>query len=210
MFMTYTSLKTQLMDWLDKNDSSTTGQLPYFIYQAESALCEIIKTTGVSTYAVAEFTPDIPVYQYPARLRRALSINTGTGTDLNTRNILPKRDYNYVISYTPNSNTTGVPKYYADKGFYNFIVAPTPDAAYPYEISYMGLPEPLTDINQTNWFTNYAPNALLYGSLIEALLYLKDYEQVPAWKEKYTEAISFLTNTDNLRKSDRGSNRDAD
>jgi len=212
MFTTYNSLITQTQATLDRNDASTVAQIPYFIYQAEVKMCEMIKTLGVEDYVVGAFTPNVDVYPYPARLRRVININYGTppGINNNTRNQLQERSYEYCRMYSPDSNTPGLPQFYADYGYYNFLVVPTPTIAYPFEIAYMGLPEPLTAMNQTNWFTNYASNALFYATIIEGLNYLKDYEQIPAWEEKFKEASAILQNTDEMRKKDRGVNRDAD
>jgi hypothetical protein len=210
MFTTYNSLTQNVMNTLDRTDTSTLNQIPYFIYQAEVKMCELIKTLGVEDYVVGTFKPGVDVYPYPARMRRVININYGTGLNNNTRNQLQERSYEYCRMYTPDSNTPDNPKFYADYGVYNFLVVPTPAVAYPFEISYMGLPEPLTPLNQTNWFTNYASNALFYATMIEGLNYLKDYEQVPPWEEKFKEACAILQNTDDMRKRDRGVNRDAD
>lgn len=211
MFTTYNSLVQQTQDTLDRTDASTIAQIPYFIYQAEVKMCELIKTLGVEDYVVSTFTPNVSVYPYPARMRRVININYGTGTDNNFRNQLEEKSYDYCRMYTPDSTTSlAPPKFYADYGVYNFLVAPTPDAAYPFEIAFMGLPQPLTPANQTNWFTNYASNALFYGVMVEGLNYLKDYEQIPPWEEKFKEACAILQNTDDMRKRDRGVNRDAD
>ena len=56
--------------------------------------------------------------------------------------------------------------------------------------------------NQSNWLTNYAPNAMLYGTLLQAMLFLKD-DQRTIFQQKYTEAIAALKAEDISRVADR-------
>jgi hypothetical protein len=61
---------------------------------------------------------------------------------------------------------------------------------------------PLSSTNQTNWLTQNAPNAMLYGTLLQAMPFLKnDARQV--FQQKYTEAITSLKVEDVARVGDR-------
>jgi hypothetical protein len=82
-------------------------------------------------------------------------------------------------------------------------VAPTPDQAYSYEVLYYERPQPLDSSNQTNWFTQYAPQALLYGSLLQAMPFLKNDNRVQLWQAMYQQAMDILTAEDKLRVADR-------
>ena len=57
--------------------------------------------------------------------------------------------------------------------------------------------------NQTNWFTIYAPQALLYGSLLQAMPYLKNDERMAMWQQQYDLIISTLKSEDVARTADR-------
>jgi hypothetical protein len=61
----------------------------------------------------------------------------------------------------------------------------------------------LDSSNQTNWFTIYAPQALLYGSLLQAMPFLKNDERVPMWQGQYKLIMDILTAEDKLRIADR-------
>ena len=63
--------------------------------------------------------------------------------------------------------------------------------------------QPLDSTNQTNWFTVYAPQALLYGSLLQAMPYLKNDERIPMWQQQYDLIINTLKQEDILRTGDR-------
>ena len=83
------------------------------------------------------------------------------------------------------------------------LVAPTPAAAYNYEVLYYERNQPLDSSNQSNWFTQYAPQALLYGSLLQAMPFLKNDERIPMWQGQYDKIISLLQNENVNRLADR-------
>jgi len=210
MSMTYTSLTAQILDYLDRNDVEVANEIPNFISQAEQRIARESKNVGLVEYVTSNFQTGTPVYQKPGRWRRNITLNYGTGADNNTRTQLHLRSYEFVRAYWPDDTVEGAPKFYCDYGYSNFLVAPTPDDDYPFELGYLQLPEPLSDSNQTNWFTNYAPDVLLYASLLEAVPYLKNDDRIQVWEKYYDRGIQSLNMQDDLRVTDRGSNRAAD
>ena len=211
MSMTYNSLTAQVLNYLDRTDTSTTAQVPYFIYQAEQRICRECKTIGLEQYVVGTFIPGTSVYPKPARWRRSIAMNVGNGTNFNTRNSVEIRDYDYIRSYTSDPTTQlGLPKFYGDYGYSNILVGPTPDSAYPFEWAYIELPQPISATNQMNWLTNYAPDALLYATLLEAIPYLKNDERIPVWQQMYDRALASLNAQDADRTVDRGQSRGSD
>lgn len=210
MAMTYTSLFNQVLAYLDRSDASTQAQVPNFIAQAEQRMCRESKNIGFEVYVVSNFIIGQAIYQKPGRWRRNISFNYGTGDAQNTRVQMEIRSYEYTVLYWPDRTQLGAPLYYSDYGYNNFIVCPTPDIAYPFEFSYLELPEPITEENQTNWITNFAPDVLLYATLLEAIPFLKDDERVPIWNEKYQTAMASLNGQDDQRLTDRATNRTSD
>jgi hypothetical protein len=61
----------------------------------------------------------------------------------------------------------------------------------------------LDSSNQTNWFTIYAPQALLYGSLLQAMPFLKNDERIPMWQAQYDKIMQVLKAEDIQRMGDR-------
>lgn len=210
MVMTYNSLVSQIEAYLDRNDKDTINQIPNFIYQAEQRIARESKNIGLVQYITGNFTVGVSVYPKPARWRRNITFNYGTGTQNNTRNPVFLQTYEYVRNYWPDPTQTGAPKFYSDYGFSNFLIAPTPDQTYPFELGYLELPTPLSANNQNNWLTDYAPDVLLYATLLEAIPYLKDDERYQLWTDKYNTAIGSLNAQDDQRVVDRQSNRGAD
>jgi hypothetical protein len=112
-----------------------------------------------------------------------------------------------VRKYWPNREQTGVPLFYAEYDYNNWIVAPTPDAAYPFEVLIYQLLPLLDDANQTNWLTDYAPQVLLYGALLEATPFLKNDERIQVWQTMYDRAAQALNGEDLSKILDRSARR---
>lgn len=208
--MTYNSLTAQILDYINRSDADTINEVPNFIYQAEQRICRECKNIGLEQYVTSSFTPNVPVLEKPGRWRRTITFNCGTGGTNNVRNQLFNRSYEYIRNFWPDSTQSGLPLYYADYGYNSWIVAPTPDQSYPFEIAYLELPQPLSNSVQTNWLTNFAPEVLLYACLLEAIPFLKNDERIPVWESLYNRGLASLNAQDDQRYLDRASNREAD
>jgi hypothetical protein len=79
--------------------------------------------------------------------------------------------------------------------------------AYPFEILYYELPPLLDDVTQTNWLTEYAPQLLLYGTLLEATPFLKNDERITTWQNYYDRAAGMLNGEDLAKILDRATMR---
>ena len=113
------------------------------------------------------------------------------------------RKYEYLREYWPNPTLESTPKFYCDYDYTHWMVAPTPDVDYDFEVLYYERLQPLDSSNQTNWFTIYAPQALLYGSLLQAMPFLKNDDRVQLWQALYKQAMDILVAEDRLRVADR-------
>jgi hypothetical protein len=210
MVMTYNSLVNQVLDYLNRTDTDTANEIPNFIYQAEQRICRESKNIGLEVYVTNAFTPGVSVYAKPARWRRNITFNFGNGNSNNVRNQIQLRSYEYLRMYWSDPTQMAAPLFYSDYAYEHFLVAPTPDQAYPFELGYLELPEPLSVNVQTNWLTNYAPDVLLYATLLEAIPFLKNDERIPVWQQLYDRGIQSLNSQDDQRITDRGSNRSSD
>ena len=213
--MTFTSLKSDVISYCERGgstvDANFNTQLPGFINIREKQIARELKIQGFINNVTGSFTSSVGVVQKPDRWRETVSINIGTNlltaTTFNTRVTMLPRSYEYCRTYWPDDTQTGTPKYYADYDYNNFVFVPTPDTTYPFEINYWQLLQPLDASNQTNWLTEYAPNALLHGTLVEAFNYLKNPEQAASWAQAYDRDISGLANEDIQKILDRAQKR---
>jgi len=200
--MTYDSLVENVQSYLERTDTATLEKIPLFIMLAEQQLAADIKFLGNLTVVASVMNVNDNVLSKPARWRKTVSMNI---TVAGERMPVLLRKYEYLREYAPNPTDTGLPKFYCDYDYTHWMVAPTPDAAYNFEVLYYERVQPLDSSNQSNWFTEYAPQALLYGSLLQAMPFLKNDPRVGLWQSLYGQIVAALKNEDVTRIGDRQS-----
>lgn len=199
--LTYDSLTETVKQYLERKDAAVVNAIPTFITLAEFEIAEQIKTLGQLQIVESTMTADNPVLQKPARWRKTVSMNVLIGTE--KRPIL-LRKYEYLKNYWPDATQTGIPLFYADTNWDHWYLAPTPGDDYTFEVLYYERIAPLSSTNQTNWLTQNAPNAMLFGTLLQAMPFLKN-DQRQIFQQKYTEAMQALKAEDIARVGDRQS-----
>ena len=208
--MTYNSLLKDLRAYLERGtivDTTVFEQLPSLINLAERQLAQELKILGFVQNVTDTMAIGQSVIPKPDRWRETISINFGVGVT-QVRTPLFARSYEYIRRYWPDEDLTAQPKFYADYDYYNWLIGPSADAAYPFEVNYWELPALLDAVNQTNWTTDFAPNALLHGALLQATPFLKNDERIPTWQAIYDRDISILQNQDLQRIIDRNVTRE--
>jgi hypothetical protein len=198
--MTYDSLVENIQSYLERSDTATLEKIPLFIMLAEQVIASQIKFLGNLTVNTSAMVASQPVIDKPARWHKTVSMNI---TVAGKRSPVLLRKYEYLREYWPTATTTGVPKFYCDYDYTHWLVAPTPATAYSFEVLYYERIQPLDSNNQTNWFTIYAPQALLYGSLLQAMPFLKNDERMGMWQQQYDLIIQTLKVEDQSRVGDR-------
>jgi hypothetical protein len=198
--MTYDSLVENVQSYLERTDTATLEKIPLFIMLAEQTIAAQIKFLGNLTVNTSTMTTNANVIDKPARWHKTVSMNI---TVAGKRQPVLIRRYEYLREYWPDPTATGVPKFYCDYDYTHWMVAPTPDDDYVFEVLYYERLQPLDSSNQTNWFTTYAPQALLYGTLLQAMPFLKNDERVTLWQALYQQSMDVLVAEDRLRVADR-------
>jgi hypothetical protein len=198
--MTYDSLVENIQSYLERTDTATLDRIPQFIMLAEQIIASEIKFLGNLVVVGSNMVLGEATIAKPARWRKTVSMNVTVAGD---RQPVLLRTYEYLREYWPNPSSTDVPLFYCDYDYEHWLIAPTPAAAYSYEVLYYERNQPLDSTNQSNWFTEYAPQALLYGSLLQAMPFLKNDERIPMWQSQYDKIIAVLQNENVVRIADR-------
>ena len=198
--MTYDSLTSTVLQYLERRDAAVVEAIPTFITLCEFEIAQYIKTLGQMEVVDATMNIGNPVIAKPARWRKTVSM---TLSNEGEKQPLFLRKLEYLNAYAQDVTATGTPLYYADYDYEHWIVAPTPDKAYPFEsLCYTRL-QPLSAANQTNWLTQNAPNAMLFGTLKQTAPFLKNDARLALWKQMFDEALAALKTEDTLRVADR-------
>jgi len=195
----YTSLVQAIQDFSETDEPSFVTNIDLFITQTEQKIYNSVQipvlrknVTGVLTAANKYVScPDDFLSVYSIAV-----INT-TGD----YSYLLNKDVSYLREAYPNASTTGLPRYYAIFGpqsanlsELSLILAPAPNIGYSTELHYYYYPESITTAaSGTTWLSdNYDP-VLLYGSLREAIIYMKgDQDLVGYYEQKFQEALGQL------------------
>jgi len=199
--LTYDSLNSTVLQYLERDDASVENAIPTFITLAEFEIAEQIKSLGQLQVVQSTMSAGNAVLQKPARWRKTVSMNVVVN---GSRQPVLLRKYEYLKNYWPDASQTSIPKFYADTDWDHWYIAPTPDQAYAFEVLYYERLAPLSSTNQTNWITQNAPNAMLFGTLLQAMPYLKN-DQRQVFQQKYTESLQALKAEDVARVGDRQS-----
>jgi len=197
--MTYDSLTYMVLQYLERKDAAVVEAIPTFITLAEFEIAEQIKTLGQLQVVESTMTAGNAVIAKPARWRKTVSMNV---TVNGVKQPVLLRKYEYLQNYWPNTSQTSIPLFYADTDWEHWYLAPTPDFAYAFEVLYYERIAPLSSENQTNWLTQNAPNAMLFGTLLQAMPFLKN-DQRQIFQQKYDQSIAALKTEDVSRVGDR-------
>ena len=193
--MTYDNLVADVINYMERNDAQFVAQIPSLIGLAESAIAAELKTLLQLTVVETTIATNQTILAKPARWRKTVSMKT------NGKPML-LRSQDYVSQYQSESDN-GLPLYYAEYDYNNWNFAPKPDADYPVEIIYYSEIQPLDTSNQQNLFTRECPQAMLFGTLLQAQGYLKALDKLPVWKQYYTDSLAALKKEDSSRRIDR-------
>jgi|SRR3954469_24224232 hypothetical protein len=208
--MTFTSLQEDVRRYLERgyvDDTTVYEQLPRLINLAERAIATELKFQGFINVVTTGLVAGTSVYDKPDRWRETVSLNFGSGDGNTVRNPLFARSYEYCRAYWPDPTERAVPLFYADYDYQHWLVVPTPNDDYPLEVLYYQQPPLLDDSNQTNWLTDYQPNALLYRTLLETVPFLKNDERIPTWQAMYAQQMQSINTQDLQKIVDRATTR---
>ena len=198
--MTYDSLTSTVLQYLERSDAAVVEAIPTFITLCEFEIAQYIKTLGQMEVVDANMNIGNPVIAKPARWRKTVSM---TLSNSGSKQPILLRKLEYLNAYAQDVTATGTPLYYADYDFEHWIVAPTPDQAYAFEALCYTRLQPLSSAYQTNWLTQNAPNAMLFGTLKQTAPFLKNDARLALWKQMFDEALAALKTEDTLRVADR-------
>jgi len=188
--MNYTELTQTIEDTCES--SFTADQLATFVQQAEQTIYNTVQIPALRRNVQGTLTAGNKYLSTPSDFLWTYSLAV-TDSDGNTQFLLNK-DVNFIREAYPNASSTGLPKHYAYFDDRAFILGPAPDDAYTTELHYGYYPESIVTAG-TTWLGDEFDSALLNGSLIQAVRFLKGEADVVQMYEKlYLQAIGLLKN----------------
>ena len=202
--MNYAQLTAAIEDYTENTFTAT--ELATFVQNAEQRIYNTIQFPALRKNVIGGLTAGNKYLATPSDFLSVFSLAVITaGGDYN---YLLDKDVNFIRESYPNSSTaTGVPQYYAIFGptttsvppvtptnELSLILGPTPDSNYSVELHYFYYPVSMSDtVNNpsgTSWLGDNFDSVLLYGSLLEAYVFMKGEPDLMAkYQERYNEAL---------------------
>jgi hypothetical protein len=200
--MTYDGLVQALIAYTERdNDTQFVAQVPWFVMLGEARIYEEFRGLGLQVSVTSSFVPSASsiggIVQKPDRWRETISWNYSSGVapvgNSTARSFLLERSLEYCRTYAPDPTQLNPPKYFADYSWSNWLVVPSPDLAYPFEVLYYEQPQTLSSSNEQNWTTIFAPNLLFASCMVQANLFLKIFDnRSKIWTDEYDRAANAL------------------
>lgn len=216
---TYATLVADIQRYTSRGqatDTSFLAEIPRIITKVEFELAQKCKTLITQPPITGTLSPGDPIIQKPARWRNTLYFNITVSVDalnpstFTKRKTLYLRPYETVVQYWPDRSATASalvgPKFYCDYDINHWLLGGTPALAYPYEFIIDERVAPLTEDNQTNFFTEFLPNLLLDGCLRESFRFLKNASQVAIYDAAFNDGLAAAIGEEKDRQSDKTQN----
>ena len=193
MAWTYTTLTQAIKDYANTSETTFSNNIPNFIQSAEDRILRTCQLPVFRKNVEGTMSAGTQYLSAPSDYLAPFSLSV---TSDNKQEFLLLKEVAFMREAYPNASTQGEPKYYALFDNDTFILAPTPNQSYVTELHYFYRPTSITATsNGESWLGTNAPECLLYGSMVQANLFLKgeaDMQQL--YENQYQEALARLRN----------------
>ena len=181
---TYSDLQTEIAGFLNRSgDPTIVAEIPTFIRLTEAEIRRRLKYTSYRT----SIQLDDAVVAIPtdAKAIRSLRLVSAARTaDVPLEEDTPEA----LAERRAQMSATGRPRFFSAVGG-ELLLVPAPDQTYDAEIIYYTRVTPLSGSVVTNEVLDDAPDAYLYGALMQAAPFLEHDERIPMWESKFEKTM---------------------
>jgi hypothetical protein len=167
--MTYSQLTANIQDICET--TFTSDQLAMFVQQTEQFIYNAVQIPSLRKNVTGTATSDNKYLAVPSDFLYTYSLAVIDSSS--NYHYLLNKDVNFIREAYPVSATTGLPKHYGIFNDDSFILGPTPNSHYTFELHYGFYPESIVTASTLPWLGENFDSALLNGSLVEALRFMK-------------------------------------
>ena len=186
--MNYNQLVTELQSYTENVFS--TADVNTFITQAEQRIANAVQLPASFKYSTLATSIGVDTLTLPADYLATFSVALQLPSGAQA--YLLNKDFTFLREAFP-TTATGQPQYYALSQAYELTLAPIPNAVFPVKVAYYGYPTSITAPAGTSWLGDNFSSALLYGSLVEATIFMKGEQDLMSYYDgKFKEAMGLL------------------
>lgn len=188
--MNYAELNQAIQDYIEAGDQSFLDNIPNFVRATEQKIYNMVQLPALRKNVMGSVTAGVKYLTLPTDWLAAYSLAVMDADGVYT--FLMNKDVNYIREAFPDPATDGLPTHYAIFDQDTLLLGPTPDADYDVEMHYFYYPPSIVDAG-TSWVGDNFDTALLYGSLVEANMYIKgEADMTTLYKSKFDDALAEL------------------
>jgi len=190
--MTYAELIQRLQDWLETSEATMVSNLDFMIELAEHRIYKTVDLDAARVQTSVALTGSDPEVTLPSDIQTLRTVTLLSGT---SRTLLDQKDPSYIDDYTGDRTVEGTPRFYGWLNDSTLLLGPAPLAATTDSvvIDHTIRPTPLSSSNTTTWLSTFAPDTLLYSTLLEIATFLKqEPDIIQDFTTKYQDAIQGL------------------
>jgi len=187
-FTNYSALQTTIANYLGRTD--LTAQIPTFIQLAETRLARELRTRQMLSSTTMSMTGGDSTVSIPSDFLELRDLFIQGNPRIPVTYLSPS-----IFTRNARAEESGKPVFYTVLQS-EFEFAPIPDTNYTLEMLYYAKPVQLSNANTSNIFLTNYPDALLYGSLMEAEPYLINDARVQLWGSMYDRAVTNINDSD--------------
>lgn len=189
MSMTYSQLTANIQDICET--TFTSDELAMFVQQTEQFIYNTVQLPSLRKNVSGTITSGNKYLAVPTDYLYTYSlavVNTDGSFDF-----LLNKDVNFIREAYPTPTSTGVPKHYANFNDETFILGPTPNANLSVELHYGYYPESIVTASTLPWLGENFDSALLNGSLVEAIRFMKgEPDLVAIYDKMFGQSLTLL------------------
>lgn len=187
--MNYAELTSNILLETENTDTNFSTVLPQLVKNAERRIYKAVKLPFMRKVQSSAFTDGNRFLTMPADYLDVWELASIINNV--TTYLLPK-DVSFIREAYANQTTKGAPKYYAQYDDTSLLIGPTPSAGYSSELHYFYFPETIVTAS-TTWLGDNFGEVLLYGTLVEAAVFMKSDEDVKRqYQEQYAVELKLL------------------
>tara|TARA_R110002051_G_scaffold178893_1_gene248719 strand:+ start:1837 stop:2484 length:648 start_codon:yes stop_codon:yes gene_type:complete len=194
MSFTLATLKSTVQEYLQVDETTFNSNLDEFIRESEDRIFSMVQLPEQRKNVQGVMTQGNRFLSTPSDFYAPFSVAVISAS---VYSYLLLKHPSFIKEYSPDATVTAKPKYYSLFDNSSFEIAPVPDANYTVELHYLYKPASLTvgaDSGTTVLSSKYS-DALLYGTLVEAAVFLKEAPDVVGTLEtRFKEALSRMKN----------------
>ena len=194
MSFTLATLKSAVQDYMQVDETTFNSNLNTFIKEAESRIFKLVQLPQQRKNVQGSLSSSNRFLATPSDFYAPFSLAV---IDSSKYYYLDFKHPSFIKEYSPTTSTTGRPKYYSLFDDTAFELSPIPNSSYTVELHYLHKPNSLTagsDGGTTTLSTDH-PDPLLYGTLVEAAIFLKETPDVLAtFETRFKEGVARMKN----------------